>query len=364
LPPLTEELILSRADAEYERTGRWPGAKSGPVAGAPGETWLAADVALRRGQRGLRGGSSLALLLADRRGDRNARSLPNLSHPEILRWADAYYARAGEWPTVESGPVTEAPGETWCAINHALVRGSRGLPGGLSLAKLWEAERGVRNRTHRPPLRRKVIVRWASAWHQRTGRWPTARSGPIPEAPGDTWATVHAALIHGRRGLLGGCSLARLLHECGKKRNHLAQTGLSFKKILAWADAHCRRTGKWPNRNSGAVAVAPGEDWKRIDDALRAGNRGLSGGSSLLRLLARKRGVRNPLQLPPLSVEAILSWVDRYVGRNGTRPQYNHGPVADAPGETWSGIDNALRYGIRGLPGGSSLAKLLRETGR
>jgi hypothetical protein len=33
----------------------------------------------------------------------------------------------------------------------------------------------------------------------------------------------------------------------------------------------------------------------------------------------------------------------------------------DAPGETWAGIDSALRTARRGLPGGSSLAKLLRE---
>jgi hypothetical protein len=31
------------------------------------------------------------------------------------------------------------------------------------------------------------------------------------------------------------------------------------------------------------------------------------------------------------------------------------------PDEKWRNIDNALRYGLRGLPGGSSLAKLLAE---
>jgi hypothetical protein len=39
-------------------------ALSGPVAGAPGETWRAIDEALRRGHRGLPGDSSLSWLLA------------------------------------------------------------------------------------------------------------------------------------------------------------------------------------------------------------------------------------------------------------------------------------------------------------
>ena len=42
--------------------------RSGPISEAPGETWGAVDAALQKGSRGLPGGSSLALLLADKRG--------------------------------------------------------------------------------------------------------------------------------------------------------------------------------------------------------------------------------------------------------------------------------------------------------
>jgi hypothetical protein len=35
------------------------------------------------------------------------------------------------------------------------------------------------------------------------------------------------------------------------------------------------------------------------------------------------------------------------------------GPVAEAPGEKWREIDQALRSGFRGLQGGDSLARLL-----
>jgi hypothetical protein len=169
------------------------------------------ETALRRGQRGLPGGSSLAELLAHARGVRNKARLPAMTLQQILAWADAHHARTGRWPTASSGPVAEAPGETWGAVVHALQEGLRGLPAGSSLARLLAAERGTPNRAGRPRLRVGRIRAWAEAHRRRTGRWPTARSGPIPEAPGETWLAVECALREGRRGLPGGSSLARLL---------------------------------------------------------------------------------------------------------------------------------------------------------
>jgi hypothetical protein len=139
---------------------------------------------------------------------------------------------------------------------------------------------------------------------------------------------------------------------------------LTKKKILAWADAHHERTGKWPNVNSGAVMDAPGEKWDLIDNALRQGHRGQPGGSSLLLLLVKKRGVRNPLNLPRLTEEQILRWADLHFQRFGTWPKYNSGPIVDAAHETWAGVDSALNKGKRELTGGSSLAKLLHKAGR
>jgi hypothetical protein len=361
LPPLTREQVLRWADAHHRRTGVWPTARSGPIADAPGETWLAADMALRHGQRGLPGGSSLALFLAERRRVRNPWTLPDLSVERILSWAEGFHARTGCWPRVESGPIPEAPGETWTAVNHALRRGSRGLPGDQSLAQLLAAERGVRNRADLPRLSRKQILAWADGHYRRTGQWPTQESGAIPEAPGETWRGVNAALRRGSRGLRGASSLPRLLAQQRRHRNRGDLPPLSQKKILAWADGHYRRSGRWPNVNSGPVAEAPGERWDLIDNALRAGHRGLAGGSSLLRLLARKRGVRNPLRLPTLTEEQILRWAERHREQTGSWPKYDSGVIAGAPGESWRSVDWALRYGKRGLAGESSLAKLLAQ---
>jgi hypothetical protein len=66
---------------------------------------------------------------------------------------------------------------------------------------------------------------------------------------------------------------------------------LSEALVLAWADAHRRRTGHWPAATSGPVAGSPGETWGAVDKALRHGRRGLAGGDSLPRLLLRERGL-------------------------------------------------------------------------
>jgi hypothetical protein len=216
-----------------------------------------------------------------------------LSIPQILAWADAFRARTGRWPRVTSGPVAEAPGEKWRNIDVDLSKGLRGLPGGSSLSRVLARERGVyRGRDH-CPLTIPEILRWADAFHQRRGRWPTQKSGRIREAAGDDWWKVNNALEKGKRGLPGGMSLAQLLEQERGASNHChRREPLTAPGILSWVDAHRARTGQWPTCLSGPIAEAPGEVWSSINIALGAGRRGLPGGSSLARLLAengRKR---------------------------------------------------------------------------
>lgn len=52
---------------------------------------------------------------------------------------------------------------------------------------------------------------------------------------------------------------------------------LHGQDILRWADAHYRRTGQWPQNNSGPIVDAPSEKWANIDQALRKGLCGLPG---------------------------------------------------------------------------------------
>jgi hypothetical protein len=73
----------------------------------------------------------------------------------------------------------------------------------------------------------------------------------------------------------------------------------------------------------------------------------------------KKRGRGRPA--PPLSVERILAWADRQRRWTGWWPASRSGPVAGAAGESWAAIDKALAEGRRGLPGGDSVARLLRR---
>ena len=141
---------------------------------------------------------------------------PPLTVEQILRWADAHHARTGRWPAVASGPVAGAPGETWQAVNRALMRGSRGLPGGSSLARLLAECRGKRSKAQAPPLRESEILLWADRHYRRTGRWPNPASGPVQDAPGESWQALASALWAGNRGLPGGETIRRLLLRHGR----------------------------------------------------------------------------------------------------------------------------------------------------
>ena len=71
-------------------------------------------------------------------------------------------------------------------------------------------DQGATMARRKPPLTVEQILAWADAHQARTGQWPTSRSGPIPEAPGATWAAIASALHRGNRGLPRGHGLAWL----------------------------------------------------------------------------------------------------------------------------------------------------------
>jgi hypothetical protein len=113
------------------------------------------------------------------------RRKPPLTVEQILAWADANHRRTGQWPTLHSGPVPEAPGEVWRNLDAALYDGLRGLPGGDSLARLLDRHRGTG----------RVHIAWTPAEDERV------RTLPPAEAAERTGRTLRAVLT--RRHLLG-----------------------------------------------------------------------------------------------------------------------------------------------------------------
>jgi hypothetical protein len=70
-----------------------------------------------------------------------------------------------------------------------------------------------------------------------------------------------------------------------------------------------------------------------------------------------KRRRRSPPR-PHLSIDQILGWADAFHASAGRWPKRNDGRRC-LPDTNWSALDQCLRYGLRGLNPGSSLAKLL-----
>ena len=202
------------------------------------------------------------------------------------------------------------------------------------------------------------VLAWADAYHAEQGTWPMAALGQIA-GTGHTWQTINSCLWYGRRGLPGGGSLARFLREHRGVEPGRRPPSLSEEQILRWADDYFAAHGKWPKAESGII---PGtrETWNGIRKALRAGNRGLSGGSTLAQLLAKRRGVRNIHGLPRLPERKIMTWARAHFAAVGCWPAVQSGPIPQSPGDTWLSVDKALRNGSRGLPGGSSLYQLLK----
>ena len=60
-----------------------------------------------------------------------------------------------------------------------------------------------------------------------------------------------------------------------------------------------------------------------------------------------------------LTEAMILELAEENFRATGQWPQAKTGPVLNHPRETWAAVDDALRVGRRGLPGGSSLPQLL-----
>jgi hypothetical protein len=236
------------------------------------------------------------------------------------------------------------------------------MPGHSSLAELLASKRGLRLRLKPPRLHLTEILAWADDHRRRTGEWPTEESGPIPASPGETWLSVSKALRKGKRGLLRS-SISQLLAKHRNVNGRLRSPPLSEAEILKWADDFRTKNGKWPKASSGRIAGAKSENWARINNALHVGCRGLSGGSSLGLLLSAKRSARVKAALPSLSPMKIKAWVRFYVARHGRAPTRASGPIPNTGGETWSGVDNALKYVRRGIKSKSSLSELVRAEG-
>lgn len=234
--------------------------------------------ALRAGLRGGGSSSMTSAITASRRTGTRARDIGTGT-------GDWHFGQATSWP------------ERSALADSALRVGLRGLPSGSSLPQVLAEHRGVRNHADLPPLSVDQVLAWADAFHERTGEWPRQKHWPevIPDSGGETWGKVIQDISRGLRGFPGTGTLFDLLAEHRGVRNVGHLPPLTEGRILAWADAHQAAHGEWPTCRclQQGIPDTGGERWFNVDQALRKGLRGLAGGSSLPKLLAKHRNVPN-----------------------------------------------------------------------
>jgi len=296
-PRLDEDLVLSWADAYFERHGAWPRVISGTIPESPNDNWSNVNQAMALGLRGLLGNSSLALLLQEKRNVFNIKNQPRLTTEQILIWVDLHEERHGAYPTCTDGVIEGCLHEKWLGIDTALRRGARGFPGGSSLADFLSDHRSRRNPMSLPDLSEAVILQWADEYYNHHRRWPTVKLISIDSAPGETWISIDSSLRNGHRSLPGGSSLARLLAERRGKACRALLPKLAVEQIILWLKTYVAQHGNYPSARSGPIVDAPGEVWKQVDAALREGKRGLPGGSSLSEL--KKQRISSSLAIIP-----------------------------------------------------------------
>ena len=292
---------------------------------------------------------------------RNTVAPPKLTVQQILDWADGFFRRHREWPHSNSGPIDEAIGETWCAIDNALNQGRRGLPGNSSLARVLAQCRGVFRASQEPTLTLEQILAWADAWHERVGDWPSNRSDRVPGPSGIRWSYVDDALRTGRCDLPGGSSLARLLAAERGCAASAARQGSARKRSssgpisIFGAPARGRRATPARFSDIRKTLGATSNNASGVpDEGCQAAHRWLtfspSAGEGGIAVASRRSALTtsSPGPTPFMSGPAL--------GRSITR-----GPSQRCLARRGAPFILRSANGCRGLEGGSSLARLLTE---
>lgn len=128
----------------------------------------------------------------------------------------------------------------------------------------------------------------------------------------------------------------------------------------------------WPTKNSGDATsdFGFGESWSAVDAALKQRGRGLLGGFSNIRSLLVERLGATPgpcRDSNNITEQDIVDASERFRQARGKLPMAGSGDASEfmqtGQYETWARLNSALARGSRGLPGGSSLSKLLHARG-
>jgi hypothetical protein len=290
----------------------------------------------------------------------NRMALVPLTEELIRKWILDEFTSTGKWPNTRSGKVqVVGVDEAWQSLHNYLVRGGRGLPGGQSLTDVVAEVR--RQAGLEVVLTEGLIKQWIRAEYEKTKRWPLASDGDVlVDGVAEKWCNLHLNLLQGRRGLPGGRRLVDLVEEVRTELGQPSTRTMEDVRQLIWQH-YCDRK-EWPHFKS-KLPVPGGlfTSWNALNQALSVGRFGLPGGSSLAKVVEsvkEEHGLSDKLTL-----HKVRCWILAHHARAGVWPNVKSGLIGaeDANGMSWVNLDDALSRGLRGLEGGSSLAKVVRE---
>ena len=204
------------------------------------------------------------------------------------------------------------------------------------------------------------ILEWAKHHFEATGDWPTYKSGNVLADETENWGAIRSALVGGSRGLPRGLSIEKLLYDKLGVVGVRSGKALTEDLIIKMAKAHHKKTGKYPTSKS-AWVLEGSDSWASISYALASGIRGLSGGSSLAKLLEERGLKRNFLNIIYPNKEEILQAGINFRDNNdnGKFPTKEAGQVSELPSFTWGSLNEALKkVKIEGIPNKTTLADL------
>ena len=136
----------------------------------------------------------------------------------------------------------------------------------------------------------------------------------------------------GGRGFPGASSLADELEIACHKQSQPTQPGITVEQILEAAVQFHVRTGEWPTQNTKEPipdGALKGTTWRAIDVALRAGRRGLPGGSSLPFVLKPFKEAAKEGRLEEFVRERLGEQSGKSDGAKGSSPISNPPPKFD-----------------------------------
>ena len=209
-------------------------------------------------------------------------------------------------------------------------------------------------------IRIEQILEWADAHYAKHGKWPVSSLGGIP-GTGQTWVSIDSCLRYGCRGLPGGNSWRGCLRNTVVS---VPDKGRVYPMSRFWRGPTrtlpLRENGllNHPDRSQvrGRLGVPSPLPWRGpvagYDEGTHWRDCWRSGA-----VCGTTSAFRNWLS------SGYLAWAEAHHKATGRWPACRSGPIAQSSAETWMAIEQALRKGSRGLPGGSSLAKLLRKQG-